>query len=63
MLDRSLRLLGADAGIGVGGCFIANEHRIALAVIMSAFGSRTDLDQTAITIAGVTGADPLAHDG
>ena len=62
MLDRRLRLLGADVGIGIGGGLIADQHRIALAEIAGAHRLRAYLNQAAVAIGGMAGADPLAHD-
>ena len=62
MLDRRLRLLGADVGVGVGGGLIADQHRIALAEITGARRLRPYLHQAAVAIGRMAGADPLAHD-
>ena len=62
VLDRRLRLLGADIGVSVGGGLIADQHRIALAEITSARRLRPYLNQAAVAIGRMAGADPLAHD-
>ena len=62
MLDRRLRLLGADVGVSVGSGLIADQHRIALAEVTSARRLRPYLNQAAVAIGRLASADPLAHD-
>ena len=61
MLHGRIRLLGTDIGIGVGGGLVADQHRIALAVVLGSNGLGTHLDQAPVAIRRVASADALAH--
>ena len=62
VLDRGLGLLRTDIGIRIGSGLVANQHRIALAVVPCTFGPGADLHEPAVAVAGATSTDALAHD-
>src|SRR5690606_35799458 len=62
VLDGGGGMPDLDVGEGVRAALLADQQRVALGVVARALGAAVDLDQAAVGVLAVSGADALADD-